>query len=73
MYQLSGEALRLADHLIVIMSFVMVDDVLSDAGQSRFYTAVVKAERIYLWISAFDRQSIMWFVDMLKINGHRNR
>lgn len=24
MYQLSGEALRLADHLIVIMSFVMV-------------------------------------------------
>ena len=45
MYQLSGEALWLADHLIVIMSFVMVD-VLSDAGQCRFYTAVVKAERI---------------------------
>ena len=42
MYQLSGEALRLADHLIVIMSFVMVEM----SYQSRFYTAVVKAERI---------------------------
>lgn len=59
MYQLSGEALRLADHLIVIMSFVMVG--MSYQMPVELVVIVIQSDQFFKGIPAFIRfRSYRW-------------